>query len=159
MSLMSQEVPASVTEDESRSPWASIAFMVESILLLVFLAASLAVLTSVFSSSLSGSVESRTRDAAVIAASTVAERFAADPAGLEPETKLGDLRVASSVTSERRTGGTMYRADIAVYDASRAGGEEPVYTLSTSSYRSAGEGSFDSAASGRSAQDDGNEVS
>ena len=121
---------------ETRSPWASIAFMVESILLLVFLAASIAVLTSLFSTSLSSSIESRTQDAAVIAASTIAERFAADPAGVEPEIQIGDLSVTTAVTSVRRTGGTMYHASIAVYDASGSGGDEPVYTLVTSSYRS-----------------------
>ena len=136
MSLMSQETPASIAAEDTRPAWVSIAFMVESILLLVFLAASLAVLTGVFSTSLSSSIESRTQDAAVIAASTMAERFAADPAGLEPEIQIGDLRVINSVTSEQRVGGTMYHADIAVYDATEFGSDEPVYTLATSSYRS-----------------------
>lgn len=126
---------AAVTRD-GRSPWVSIAFMVESVLLLVFLAASFAVLTNVFVSSLNCSIESRTHDAAVIAASSVAERFAADPAGLEPEVMLGDLRVASKVTEEKRAGGSMYRAEIAVFDESGFGENEPVYLLATSSYRS-----------------------
>lgn len=136
MTLMSQDAPASTVSNDTRSSWASIAFMVESILLLVFLVASLAVLTQVFSASLNRSVESRTLDAAVIAASSIAEHFAADPTGIDEETQLGDLRVSCAVTDERRDGGTMYHAVIDVYDVSAAGGGEPVYSLSTSSYRS-----------------------
>ena len=119
-----------------RSSWASIAFMVESILLLVFLVASLAVLTQVFSVSLNRSVQSRTLDAAVIAASSVAEHFAADPENVDEELQLGDLRVTCVVSDERRSGGTMYHANIDVFDATEVGTGEPVYSLSTSSYRS-----------------------
>ena len=153
MTLVSQERQERATPaapEDARSSWTSVAFMVEAILLLVFLIASFAVLTWVFSSSLNSSVESRTQDAAVIAASTVAEHFAADPTDVEPEVQLGDLRVVTSVTEEPRAAGTMFRAEIAVYDTSAAGtassdgsgngsgtaSGEPVYTLSTANYRS-----------------------
>lgn len=127
-----------------RSSWSSVAFIVESILLLVFLVASLAVLTQVFATSLTHSVESRTLDASTIAATSVAERFAADPEGVQERTQMGDLVVMCDVTAEQRNGGTMYYATIAVHDGSGAGAGagtgadagEPIYTIQTSRYES-----------------------
>lgn len=120
----------------TRTSWSSIAFIVESILLLVFLAASLAVLTKVFSASLNASIESRTLDAATIAAGSIAEHFSADPANIEERTELGDLLIECDVTPEQRTGGTLYHATINVYDKTGAHGPDPVYTLETARYMS-----------------------
>lgn len=131
--------------------WSSVAFIVESILLLLFLVASLAVLTQVFSASLSRSVESRTLDAATIAATSIAEHFAADPAGVEEETKLGDLLVRCAVTDEPRAAGTMYRARIEVFDLSAAGGGGAVYSLSTARYEGDGDAGASAAAGAASA--------
>ena len=119
---------------DKRISWSSVAFMVESMLLLLFLVASLAILTRVFSASLNESVESRALDAAVIAASSIAEHFAADPTDVEETTQLGDLIITCDVEAEPRTGGTMYRALITVFDI--ADMTEPVYELSTSRYES-----------------------
>ena len=93
------------------------AFMLESILLLVFLAASLAVLTQVFTASLVQSAESRTLDAASVAATGVAERFAADPTAVDEQTQVDDLLVLCRVDEEKRDAGILYRAHIRVYDA------------------------------------------
>ena len=120
----------------SRSSWSSVAFIVESILLLVFLVASLAVLTQVFSASLSRSVESRTLDAANIAATSIAEHFAADPTDVEERTQLGDLMVTCEVTDEPRQNGTMYHATISVYDIGSGGTGGVVYKVETSKYES-----------------------
>lgn len=114
--------------------WSSVAFIVESILLLVFLVASLAVLTQVFTNSLNRSIESRSADAATIAASSIAEHFAADPTGVEEQTKLGDLIVICDVSSEPRRSGTLYHATISVYSATGANGPDPVYSLETARY-------------------------
>ena len=118
--------------------WSSVAFIVESILLLVFLVASLAVLTKVFSASLTRSVESRTLDAATIAATSIAEHFAADPEGVEERTQLGDLIIVCDVTEEPRKDGTMHHAEIRVYEVASfgEGSGQPVYTLNTSRYES-----------------------
>lgn len=139
------------------SSWASAAFIVESVVLLLFLAASLAVLTSVFAQSLKGSVESARLDAAVIEATNAAERFAADPAHAEPVVQSGGFVVTCDVTGEKRAGGTLYRAEVKVFAADGgaegegAGAEaegdpaaadaattadpaEPVYALSTARY-------------------------
>lgn len=120
----------------TRTPWASMAFIVESILLLLFLVASLAVLTRIFSASLNHSVESRTLDAATIAASSIAEHFAADPNSVEERTVLGDLVIMCTVNDEQRPGGVMRYADISVYDLSEQSKGAAIYTISTSHYES-----------------------
>ena len=120
----------------TRQSWSSVAFIVESILLLVFLVASLAVLTRVFTASLSRSVESRTLDAATIAATSIAEHFAADPTGVDESTTLGDLIIKCEVTEGSRANGTMYYAHIDVYDTAGVTGGTPVYSIDTSHYES-----------------------
>lgn len=122
-----------ISDGKARSSWTSMAFIVESVLLLVFLVSSLAVLTNVFLSSLDRSVESRTLDAATIAATSIAEHFASDPTGVDEQTQLGDLQVVCTVTEEPRTDGIMYHADINVYDSEN---EDPVYSISTARYES-----------------------
>ena len=119
----------------SKASWSSVAFIVESMLLLIILVASLAVLTKVFSSSLNQSIESRSLDAATIATTSIAEHFAADPPGVDEETQLGDLRILCTVTEQAREGGVLYKAHIAAYDTKDASGEgEPVYELHTARY-------------------------
>lgn len=114
-----------------RTSWKSVAFLVESMLLLVFLVASLAVLAQVFTASLNRSVESRTLDAASIAAGSIAEHFAADPSDVQEVVKLGDLLIRCETTEEPRSGGTMYKATIDVYDSTNG---NLVYSLPTSRY-------------------------
>ena len=134
---MSVEYASKKSLRRARASWSSVSFIVESILLLLFLVASLAILTQVFSASLTRSVESRTLDAASIAATSIAEHFAADPTSVEESTQLGDLLVKCEVTEQARTGGIMYHAKIDVYDLSGYN-EGAVYSLETSSYRSGG---------------------
>ena len=117
-----------------RSSWSSVAFIVESILLLVFLVAALAALTLTFSNALNRSVESRTLDASVIAASSIAEHFAANPTDVQEETLLGDLRIVCTVTDEAREGGVLHHAHIDVFDIRAAKGSDPTYSLDTSRY-------------------------
>ena len=122
------------TVRKARSSWSSVAFIVESILLLLFLVASLAVLTQVFSASLSRSIEGRTLDAATIAATSTAERFAADPTGIEESAQVGELIVKCDVTQDAREGGTMYHAFISVYDTAGRSAGDAVYTVETARY-------------------------
>lgn len=111
--------------------WTSVAFIVESMLLLVFLIGSLAILTQVFSLSLNRSVESRTLDAATIAAGSIAEHFIANPEDVQEGTLLGDLRIECNTTEERHVDGTLYKATITVYDVEL---DKAIYTLDTSRY-------------------------
>ena len=137
MSNLIASAPSKSTRT-TRTSWTSIAFIVESILLLVFLVGSLAVLTQVFTLSLNRSVESRTLDAATIAASTIAEHFAADPSDVVDEVQLGDLRVTCQVTEEPHDNGTLYSAHIEVYDLTGSSGGGPVYSLDTARYETRG---------------------
>ena len=140
-----------------KAPWTSTAFIVESVLLLLFLAGSLAVLAQAFTLSLTHSAEGRTTDAAVAAATSVAERFAVDPASVAETTQVGNLVVVCTTTTSEREAGTMHYAHIDVYAADAATGsggatsaagavsaspsepddaaDEPVFSLDTSSYQ------------------------
>ena len=118
----------------AKTSWTSVAFIVESILLLVFLVGSLAVLTQLFVTSLNQSVKSRTLDAATIAASTIAEHFAADPSDVADEVQLGDLKVTCQVSEELHDNGTLYVAHIDVFDLTGSSGDESVYSLETARY-------------------------
>lgn len=116
---------------KAATSWSSVAFIVESMLLLVFLVGSLAVLTQLFAASLNTSVQSRTQDAATIAATSIAEHFSADPEGVQETTQLGDLIVKCQVEPEQHTSGTLYRAVISVFDGTTG---EAVYQIKTARY-------------------------
>ena len=119
------------TVSRRTTSWSSVAFIIESMLLLVFLVCSLAVLAQLLFTSLSRSVESRSLDAATIAATSIAEHFAADPTGVEARTQLGDLLIACDVADTPRKGGIKYDAHITVYDMSDG---NIIYELDTAQY-------------------------
>ena len=102
----------------------------------MFLVASFAVLTQTFAAALNTSVESRTRDAATIAAGSIAERFSANPAAVAERTELGDLLVTCDVVDEPRSDGMMHHATISVYDKNASGKSDPIYTLQSARYES-----------------------
>lgn len=114
-----------------RSSWSSVAFIVEAMVLLVFLVASFAVLTQLFSASLNRSVQSRSLDAATIAATSIAEHFAADPTAVQDSVQLGDLNIVTDVVKESHDNGVVYTAHIKVYDTRE---NKQVYELTTSRY-------------------------
>lgn len=124
--------------------WSGAAMLVEAMLLLAFLIASLAVLTQVFATAVEKANQGTQLTAAVAAASETAERFAANPAAVSEEQIVGDLLVVCKVTDEPRKAGVLHHADISVYAAppgvdANAGARpqgEPVYTVSTSHYES-----------------------
>ncbi len=121
---------------KAKTSWSSIAFMVESILLLLFLVISIAVLTKTFAASIITSMEGRSLDAATIAATGVAEQFTANPETVEGNTKIGDMLVVCDVEKEVHDAGTLYVANISVYDTSSLGTGEALYNLTTSRYES-----------------------
>ena len=108
----------------------SMAFIVETLVLLVFLVGSLAVITQLFASSASKAVESQDLERAVILAANTAERFSADPEGVEETTTAGDLAVNCAINTETLSYGTQYDATIIVYSS-----EGEVYRLQTSRYK------------------------
>ena len=128
---MSFELPTHRPATSARPGWASGAFIVESLLLLVFLIGSLAIFTQMFAGAAEQATQSSMLSEAVAVAGSTAERFAADPQGIETETQDGDLRVVSNVTQDERDGGILYHATISVFTAN---GAEPIYTVTTSRY-------------------------
>lgn len=130
----------------SDASWHGTAFVVEALVLLVFLAFALAVFMQLFGSAHARGVEERQLTQAVLLASNAAEEFAAAPqagsttstfdgSGAEPASTSaeGVYRVTSDVKPERTEGGTLYRADIVVVCD-----DETVYRLETSRYVSDG---------------------
>ena len=117
---MSFQLTSTTRTRASRPAWANVAFIVEAMVLLVFLIASLAVFMQLFSAALERSEEGGTMTGAVAAASTTAERFAADPQGVPAVAEFDDLVVTCDVTPEARDRGTLYHANIAVYRANEA---------------------------------------
>ena len=130
---MSFELMSKGDRRMAQPSWTNMAFIVEAMLLLVFLVASLAVFMQLFSAAAQRSAESRDLTDAVAVASTTAERFAVDPQGIPEVSHADDLTVTCTVEPDSRDSGTLYRANIAVYKGDEPAGE-PVYSLSTSTY-------------------------
>ena len=124
--------------------WSGAAMLVEDMLLLAFLIATLALLTQMFAAAVEKANESTQLTTAVAAASETAERFAANPAGVPDQQVVDNMLVVCKVTDEPHTAGVLYHADISVYAAApgaNASAEaapqgEPVYAVSTSHYES-----------------------
>ncbi len=97
-----------------KAAWPGIAFIVEALLLLVFLAVCLAGFMRLFGESHRMAAESQQLEQALLLAQNRAEQFAADPAGAEGESIQGDLAVTCIVTPQETEGGTLYQAEITV---------------------------------------------
>ena len=133
---MSFELPTQRTQTAAPTRWPGMAFLVEALLLLVFVTASFAVFTYLFATSSESANESKNLTDAVALASTTAERFAAEPTSVEGEFIEGGLRVVCDVRPEERPGGTMYHATISVSRSDSADGSSPIYEIQTSKYES-----------------------
>lgn len=113
---------------KERAVWPGAAFIVEALLLLVFLTGSLAVLMNLNAESDRIGRESAHLMNALVMASNSAEEFAADPAAMTGAQTLdaedtdanlryeGDLVLVRDVTAEPTEAGVMYRAVITVWD-------------------------------------------
>lgn len=113
------------------------AFLVESMLLLLFLAVAMAVFLQIFGQSMERSRSGEELSQAIAAATSTAERFDDDPAKAEGSNEVDGLNVVCDVDEEPQSHGTLYRATIRVYGgtAQDAGAEsEPLYTVSTAKY-------------------------
>ena len=128
---MSTMTSSSRRTPRTRPAWSGVALVIEAMLVLLFVAASLAILTQLFASATVRAEQGRLLAEAVSVATNEAERFAANPEDAAGTTEEGDLVVRCEV-SERETGaGTLYDATITVYQAD---GREPIYVLETSRY-------------------------
>lgn len=114
---MSFELPSQHRRAQPRVRWLAASFLVEAMLLLLFVMASLAVITSMLAESAERAAQSQALTDAVTLATTAAERFSADPLSAPTEGVAQNLVFTCDVTSDAREGGTMYKASIAVYEA------------------------------------------
>lgn len=131
-----------------RRPWHGAAFIVESLVLLVFLMASLAVLMQVMGNAHERGIEADKLSNAIILASNDAETFAADPTtgdrtaqfslvdgelveltGAEDAASGERYEVERTVQQHAEKAGTLYEAHIEV-----SSGGNAVYEVNTSRY-------------------------
>jgi type II secretory pathway pseudopilin PulG len=123
-------------------------FLIESLIVLGFLMASLAVFAQIFSGAQIEAVRARQLSQAVQLATNCAERFSADPTSVPAKYEEGGLVVTCVVEpTPNGDAGTLYEASITVRDATGAT-EEEVYALHTSRYV---QGPADSTTGGKTA--------
>lgn len=127
------------SRNKRRSNWSSTAFLVESLVLLFFLIACLAVFTQMFAHSWLASSNASRLSAACVVAQNAAEDFEANPQGVQNgafdvnDADGTSFHVSRTVESEATAAGTMYTAHIAVSDDT---GE--VYSLEAQRYMEGG---------------------
>lgn len=127
------------SRNKRRSNWSSTAFLVESLVLLVFLIACLAVFTQMFAHSWLASSDASRLSAACVVAQNAAEDFEANPQGVQNgafdvnDADGASFHVSRTVESEATATGAMYTVHIAVSDDT---GE--VYSLEAQRYMEGG---------------------
>ena len=125
--------------NKRRSSWSNTAFLVESLVLLFFLIACLAVFTQMFAHSWQASSDASKLSAACVVAQNAAEEFEANPQAAQNDTiDVSDasgtsFHVSRTVESKATATGTMYTVHIAVSDDT---GE--VYSLEAQRYTEGG---------------------
>lgn len=127
------------SRNKRRSNWSSTAFLVESLVLLFFLIACLAVFTQMFAHSWLASSDASRLSTACAVAQNAAEDFEANPQGVQNgafdvnDADGASFHVSRTVESEATATGTMYTVHIAVSDDT---GE--VYSLEAQRYMEGG---------------------
>lgn len=120
--IFAERVPA----HPRRSGRSAASFVVEALVLLVFLAACMAVFTQLFSGAATLAKSSERLSDAVMVAKDAAEEFSSAPAAVESGQPVGltviengkdGFDVACDVTSDKTDAGTLYRAHITVSDS------------------------------------------
>lgn len=112
-----------------RTSKAGRAFIIESLVLFIFLVATLIVVAQLFFASVSMSVEGQNLERATVIASNVAERFSADPTSTDLDATEDGLDVTCTVTPEGAGNGMLYKARISVFDDGNC-----IYSIQTSRY-------------------------
>ena len=125
-----------------RAPLANTAFLVESLVLLFFLVAALAVFTQIFASSASNSADASRLSAACEVAENAAEEFSANPQAVADGQAVGagvaatgasGFSVNCDVSQQAYESGTLYTAHISVADD-----EGTAYELDATSFQQGG---------------------
>ena len=127
-----------VERDDSRRIRSTTAFVVETLVLLVVLAASIGIFTQLFSRATAAADQSTQLCQAVNVAEDAAEEFSADPARVAAGEKVGDgvavkgrhgYKVSCKIMQDKQGVGTLWAAHITVSDA-----QGKIYALDTSRY-------------------------
>ena len=130
---VSTELGAQGTK-RTNNPHRGMAFLIEALVVLAFLMASLAIFVKLFSGAQLEGISANRRSQAVLLATNVAEEFSAHPTGVAATIEQDGLVATCSVEELAHKAGTLYNATIAIAD----GGNE-VYVLHTARYVSAAE--------------------
>lgn len=126
-------------QKQGKTSWTGTAFMVEALVLLFFLVASLAVFTQLFAYSANGAKEAQRITQATELAQNAAEEFSANPQAVAAGQTVGlgaaqgegadGFTVSCDVSNEAQGHGTYYTAHITVTDS-----EGEAYALDASRY-------------------------
>ncbi len=122
---------------QGKKPWTSTAFMIEALVLLFVLVASLAVFTALFASSANSAKQAQRISDATAVAQNAAEEFSANPAAVEAGNNVGsnayrvsgEFDVSCDVSKDAQATGTLYSAHITVSDS-----EGEAYALDVARY-------------------------
>ena len=121
-----------------KHPWTTTAFMIEALVLLFFLVASLAVFTQLFAYSANSANQAQRLTQATELAQNAAEEFSANPQAVAKDETVGlgtahesenGFSTTCTVTSEAQSSGTYYTAHISVADE-----QGEAYALDASRY-------------------------
>lgn len=120
------------------------AFIVESLILLVFVAASIAVFTQLFSASIATATKATDLTEAAIVAQSAAEEFSSNPEAVAAGQAVGqgyalngsgDFSVKCEVAQTKTNAGTLYNATISVFKNAEG---DAIYELNATRYLSNG---------------------
>jgi hypothetical protein len=114
---------------EQENSWSGTAFLVEALLLLALLLATLAVFVGLLSRAITTNTKQELLDRAVMIASNSAEEFSASPATYACPPQIDGLDVACDITPTHMEAGTLYEATFSL----SSNGEE-LYELSCARY-------------------------
>lgn len=118
----------------SESSWHGMGFLIESMVLLAFVALAIAVFFRLFAYAKTTSTSNIALSQAVVYASNTAELFSSDPQSMEGYAKAEEgYYVTCNVTSENTESGTMYHANITVSNQETG---EDIYSIATSKFDS-----------------------
>lgn len=130
----------STTQNQTHSR-SGIAFIIEMLVLLVFVCGCFAILVQMFAYSQQLGERNYKQVQAIDFASDIAEAFSADPLSVPEVEILDDLVAYTTIAEEPQSTGTLYTADITVYsvDKQEAGELSFYYELETARYVRLGE--------------------
>lgn len=128
-----------------RASWANTAFLIESLVLLAFVAVSVAVMSMMFAYSVSTTQKAENLSEAVIVAQSAAEEFSSNPYAVANNIKVGagvvqngnsSFSVDCSIVQTKTRNGILYTAHISVFpkDDTQAEDEGATYKTTVTRY-------------------------